>query len=64
MSGAVELFDNLDSLFGFGGSVQPAVVQPLCHAVALQHIQQLVQNTQTNRCEGLNSLIVEVEEFA
>lgn len=34
----VEFFDNLNSLFGFGGSIQPAVVQPLCHAVALQHI--------------------------
>lgn len=38
MGGAVELFDDLDSLFGFGASVQSAVVQALCHAVALQHI--------------------------
>lgn len=36
--GGVEFFDNLDSLFGFGVSIQPAVVQPLCHTVALQHI--------------------------
>lgn len=36
--GAVELFDDLKSFLGFGVSVQPAVVQPLCHAVALQHV--------------------------
>lgn len=46
MSGSVELFDNLDAVFGFGGSIKPAKVQPLGHAVAPQHIQQLVQNTQ------------------
>lgn len=38
VTGAVELFDNLDSLFGFGGSVQPAVVQTLRHAIVLQHV--------------------------
>lgn len=36
--GAVELFDDLKSFLGFGVSIQPAVVQPLCHAVALQHV--------------------------
>lgn len=53
--GAVELFDDLDSLFGFSGSVQPAVVQPLGHAVVLQHVQQLAQSTKTHSWEGLKA---------
>lgn len=55
MSGAVELFDNLNSLLGFGASVQPAVVQTLRHAVALQHIQQLAQNVQQIVSERLHA---------
>lgn len=55
MRGAVELFDDLDSLFGFSGSVQPAVVQPLGHAVVLQHVQQLAQSTKTHSWEGLKA---------
>lgn len=46
VSGAVELFDNLNSLLGFGATVQPAVVQTLRHAVALQHVQQLAPKAQ------------------
>lgn len=38
MRGAIEVSDDLHSLFGFGGSVQSAEVQPLGRAVALQHV--------------------------
>ena len=38
---AVEVLDDLDPVFGLGVAVQPAVLQPLRHAVAHQHIQQL-----------------------
>lgn len=43
MRGAVEVSDNLHSVFGLGGTIQPAVVQSLCHAVALQHVEQLTR---------------------
>ena len=38
---AVELLDDLEPVFGLRVAVQSAVLQPLRHAVAHQHIQQL-----------------------
>lgn len=48
MRGAVELFDNLNPLLGFGVPVQSAVVQAFSHAVTLQNVQQLQGSKHNN----------------